>query len=83
MAVLSIRNLPDEVHARLRIRAAVHGHSMEAEARAILTEACKMDEPPRSATELPAWVDALYGASKPQRVVDDLLAERRRESAAE
>jgi hypothetical protein len=29
------------------------------------------------------WVDSLYGASKPQQVVDELLAERRRESARE
>ena len=33
MAVLNIRNLPDEVHAKLRVRAAKAGRSMEAEAR--------------------------------------------------
>ena len=40
MAVLNIRNLPDDVHARLRLRAAKAGHSMEAEAREILTTVC-------------------------------------------
>ena len=36
MAMLTIRNLPDEVHRALRVRAAQHGHSTEAEVRAIL-----------------------------------------------
>jgi len=36
MAMLTVRNLPDEVHRALRVRAARHGHSMEAEVREIL-----------------------------------------------
>lgn len=39
LAALSIRNLDDRVKERLRIRVARHGRSMEAEVRAILTEA--------------------------------------------
>lgn len=39
MAVMTIRNLDDEVRDKLRVRAALHGRSMEAEARAILTAA--------------------------------------------
>ena len=39
MATLSIRNLPDEDHRALCLRAARHGVSMEAEARAILHRA--------------------------------------------
>ena len=39
MAVMTIRNLDDEVREKLRIRAAQHGRSMEAEVRAILTAA--------------------------------------------
>lgn len=39
MAVMTIRNLDDDVRDRLRVRAAEHGRSMEAEIRAILTEA--------------------------------------------
>ncbi|HEV2374711.1 MAG TPA: Arc family DNA-binding protein [Streptosporangiaceae bacterium] len=39
MAALSIRNLDDRVKEKLRVRAARHGRSMEAEIRAILTDA--------------------------------------------
>lgn len=39
MATLLIRNLDDEVREKLRVRAAVHGRSMEAEARDILNTA--------------------------------------------
>jgi plasmid stability protein len=38
MATLTIRGLDDETRDRLRVRAARHGRSMEAEARAILDE---------------------------------------------
>nr|WP_275668108.1 Arc family DNA-binding protein [Nitrincola tibetensis] len=34
--MLTVRNLPDEVHKALRIRAAYNGRSMEAEVRQIL-----------------------------------------------
>ena len=36
MATFMIRNLPDEIHRALRVRAANHGRSLEAEVRAIL-----------------------------------------------
>jgi len=39
MAVLTIRNVPDEVHRALRVRAAEHGRSAEAEVREILSAA--------------------------------------------
>jgi plasmid stability protein len=39
MAILTVRNLPEEVHRALRVRAAQHGHSMEAEVRDILESA--------------------------------------------
>lgn len=39
MAVLSIRNVPSEVHRALRVRAAKHGRSAEAEVREILAAA--------------------------------------------
>ena len=41
MAMLTVRNLPDEVHRALRVRAALHGHSTEAEVREILASAVK------------------------------------------
>jgi plasmid stability protein len=39
MATLTIRNVEAAVKERLRVRAARHGRSMEAEARTILSEA--------------------------------------------
>ena len=36
MAMLTVRNLTEEVHRALRVRAAQHGHSVEAEVREIL-----------------------------------------------
>jgi plasmid stability protein len=39
--MLTVRNLPDEVHRALRVLAAGHGRSTEAEVRAILEEAVK------------------------------------------
>ena len=41
MAMLTVRNLPDEVHRALRVQAALHGHSTEAEVREILAMAVK------------------------------------------
>lgn len=38
MATLTIRGLDPDTHARLRIQAARHGRSMEAEVRVILRE---------------------------------------------
>lgn len=46
LAAISIRNLDDQVKERLRIKAARHGRSMEAEIRAILVEAVR--EPPNA-----------------------------------
>ena len=43
MAQLVVRNLDEEVKARLRRRASVHGRSMEEEVRAILRDAVKED----------------------------------------
>jgi plasmid stability protein len=39
MATLTIRGLDEHVRDQLRVQAATHGRSMEAEARAILSEA--------------------------------------------
>jgi plasmid stability protein len=41
MASITIRNVPDEVHRAIRVRAATHGRSTEAEIRDILEEAAK------------------------------------------
>ncbi len=91
MATLNIRNLPDQVHRQLRVRAAEHGRSMEAEARAVLAAALADEGTPgrsRESTaakvrELQAFIDKLYGGNKPKNVVDEFIAERRREFARE
>jgi plasmid stability protein len=41
MAVVTVRNLPEETHRALRLQAAQHGRSTEAEIRAILEEAVR------------------------------------------
>ena len=41
MDILTVRNVPDEVHRALRLRAATSGRSTEAEVRAILEAAVK------------------------------------------
>ena len=41
MPAITVRNLPDEVHRALRVRAATHGRSTEAEIRDILETAVK------------------------------------------
>ncbi|MDO9159501.1 MAG: plasmid stabilization protein [Burkholderiaceae bacterium] len=41
MAMLTVRNLPDDVHRALRMQAALHGRSTEAEVRDILASAVK------------------------------------------
>jgi plasmid stability protein len=55
MSAVSIRNLDDRVKERIRLRAAGHGRSMEAEMRAILTEA--VSEPGEETGLLPVLLD--------------------------
>ena len=47
MATLMIRDLDEDVKARLRVQAAEHGRSMEAEARVLLAAALSGRRPPR------------------------------------
>lgn len=58
MAAVSIRGLDDGVRERLRVRAAEHGRSMEAEIRAILTDAVS---PPTAPTGLAQALLARFG----------------------
>ena len=55
MAVLTVRNVPEETHRALRVRAARHGRSTEAEVRAILEEAVKPSQRLRIGSELAAF----------------------------
>lgn len=60
MAVLTIRNLEDTVKARLRIRAARHGRSMEDEVRQILRAAVAV--PSGSTSNLATRISARFAA---------------------
>ena len=47
MAAMTVRQLPDDVKQALRERAARAGHSLEEEARRVLTEAARRPMPER------------------------------------
>ncbi|MEL4503816.1 Arc family DNA-binding protein [Luteococcus sp. H138] len=53
MTAITVRKLPEEAKQRLRLRAAAHGRSMEAEARDILLSALQP-----SRTDL-SWIEQL------------------------
>ena len=48
MASITIRNLDDDLKRRLRVRAAEHGRSMEAEVRDILRQAVGQPNAPKN-----------------------------------
>ncbi|MBU2753452.1 Arc family DNA-binding protein [Acidithiobacillus sp. CV18-2] len=52
MATVTVRNLPEEVHRALRVRAATHGRSTEAEIRDILESTVRPPERLRLGTAL-------------------------------
>jgi len=62
MATLTIRNLDVAVKERLRVRAAQHGHSMEAEARRILQRALAKDEDRSSGRDFYDRIHARFAA---------------------
>jgi plasmid stability protein len=80
MATLNIRGLTQDVHQELRLRAARHGRSMEAEARSILSEVCRPSEPAVTAADLQRIVDEMFGSEKPTNMVDEFLRWRREEA---
>ena len=41
MRSITVRNIPEEVHRAIRVRAAMHGHSTAAEVRGILEQAAR------------------------------------------
>jgi plasmid stability protein len=55
MAVVTVRNLPEETHRALRVRAAQHGRSTEAEIRAILEETVRPQERVKIGSALAAF----------------------------
>ena len=82
MATLTVRDLPDDVRDKLRVRAAENGRSMEAEVRAVLR--ASIEAPPTTRQR----VERLQAAFAPYRavsgsVVDELISERREEDRRE
>lgn len=57
MASVTVRNLPDEIHRALRVRAAQNGRSTEAEIREILEAAVKPKDRLKIGSELAAFGD--------------------------
>lgn len=57
MASITVRNLADEVHRALRVRAAQNGRSTEAEIRAILEAAVSPNERLKLGSALAAFGD--------------------------
>jgi plasmid stability protein len=61
MASLTIRNLEDRVKARLRVQAAMHGRSMEEEARHILRAAVGSEPAAPNLADLAATLFGSHG----------------------
>ncbi len=61
MAVVTVRNLPEETHRALRLRAAEHGRSTEAEIREILEAAVRPESRMKIGSELAAFGDRFGG----------------------
>ena len=83
MTQITVRQLPDEVKTRMRVKAAEAGRSMEAEARAALIKAFGAGDGEMSLLELRDYIRRTWKGKRPKSMVDDLIAERRREAKRE
>ena len=63
MASVTVRNLPDETHRALRVRAATRGVSTEAEIRAILEDAVRPESRIKLGSLLAAIGQSIYEAT--------------------
>jgi plasmid stability protein len=61
VATITVRNLPAEVHRALRLRAASHNRSTEAEIRCILAQALQSEGGLRLGTELRRYAEQIGG----------------------
>ena len=61
MSVVTVRNLPEETHRALKLRAAQHGRSTEAEIREILEEAVRPRTRVKIGSELAAFGQSFGG----------------------
>ena len=83
MAQVTVRGLPAEVKTRLRVRASQAGRSMEAELRLILEQAVEIRDNRHSLEGLRDWFRKHYKGTRRRSLVDELIAERRREAKRE
>jgi len=89
MATLTIRNVSDETHKALRLRAAENGRSVEEEVRRILAEHAEPPmqyKNPKTKEEIAAAVKEAQEFFRPMREtysVDQFIAEKREEAARE
>ena len=90
MTDLTIRDVPEDVHRRLRERAAENGRTPENEARAALENLFSGDSGRDLEQTWLAAIDAIQnelratnGGELPRGVVDEFLAEKRLVAAAE
>lgn len=74
MATITIRNLDEPLKKRLRVQAAMHGRSMEDEARDILRTALNQElvPPPNLATAIRARFAPLGGVVLPEIARDPM-----------
>jgi plasmid stability protein len=61
MSVVTVRNLPEATHRALKVRAAQHGRSTEAEIREILEEAVRPEVRVKIGSELAAFGERFGG----------------------
>ena len=84
MPTLTLEDLPADVMRGLHVRATRNHRSPEAEVRAIIAAALDPEDK-RLVTgeDLRKLIDEMYGPDKPKNVVDEFIAERRREARRE
>ena len=61
MPAVTVRNLPEETHRALKLRAALHGRSTEAEIRAILEDVVRPRTRVKIGSELAAFGQRFAG----------------------
>lgn len=71
MASIVVRNLDEHVKQAIAERARLKGHSMEAEAREILSRAATPTNPLEQLHELVAEASAFVDLSLPERTVEE------------
>jgi plasmid stability protein len=74
-----IRNLDETVKKKLRVQAAMHGRSMEAEARAILAQGVLRNNPAGELSSPTGRFDHLVGLWKERGTTDTLMKDLRGE----